>query len=423
MGEDGAPAAWSRYGGELSLVSQPVHSGLYAGRLESTTDSTKWIYQAVMIDPGSHYAFDAWVAEEDARAGSASLRISWYDSDDASGRALATSDSTNRIDASSASNYQHLTTGSVSAPDTARSARLRVLIVPSSAASAAVYVDDASFGSAEANSIPLAAAPPSTNGTEDPIEGDAPSASRLVLGNRKAPSRPPADAGNTSAGTHVVLNEVLYDPIGNGPDGANEWVELYNPGDLPIDLAGWSVADGASIEPISEAQIGAHAFAVLAASDSFSKAYPEFHGTLIPVVGRIGNSLGNDGDRIALRDSSMALVDAISWGTDSTVLNPAIPDVPAGHSIERRVAGADTDTAGDFVDNESPSPGAAIAALSTQPKRGAASPSSAEILAAGSNPRTRRLPWIVMSAAGAALVLIVLWRLLPLITARLRPHA
>jgi len=42
--------------------------------------------------------------------------------------------------------------------------------------------------------------------------------------------------------THeVVINEIMADPFGD--DTYQEWIELYNPGNAPINLAGWAMRD------------------------------------------------------------------------------------------------------------------------------------------------------------------------------------
>lgn len=43
-------------------------------------------------------------------------------------------------------------------------------------------------------------------------------------------------------GTLVVINEVLYDPAGS--DGGHEFVELFNPGQEPVGLYGWTLETG-----------------------------------------------------------------------------------------------------------------------------------------------------------------------------------
>jgi Lamin Tail Domain len=419
--DSGMPSSWERYGGDLSLTSAPVRSGIHAARFESTSDSTKWVYQAVSVEPGGTYAFDAWIADDDPAVASASLRVSWYESGDGSGRALATSDSTEHLDAPQ-SGYRYLTTAPVLAPDVAHSARLRVLLAPVSAAPAVIYVDDASFGRAEP-ALVVATAVPVSAGTDDPpIVSDGRSSLALASGrSAKSTNKQPTAAGSAAApGSRVVINEVLYDPAGAGTDASSEWVELYNAADATVDLTGWSLADAAASDTLPELHISSHGFAVIAASGSFSEAHPGFAGTLVSVGGRIGNSLGNDGDRLLLRDASGATVDAISWGTDTDILSPAVADAPAGHSVERSTPGLDSDSAADFVDNESPSPGGPIGPLSTKPHPKVAADSPAQIVPASNSSVTRWLPWALASAAVAALAAMVAWRVVPALGQRLR---
>jgi hypothetical protein len=419
-GDDGAPASWHAYGGALTSASEAVHSGGRAARFDSTGGSTTWLYQAVRVEPGAPYAFGAWI-DDGPDGGSSWLRISWYESDDASGRAIATSDSTSRLEAA-ASGYRYLTTDGVSAPDAAHSARLRVLLAAASTAGATIWVDDATFGPAELAAAPATAVPAAAATDETTPGGDAPPPVQAVLGA----TRRPAAQGRTvvasaaPSASKIVINEVLYDPGIAGANGDGEWVELYNAGDGAVDLGGWTLTDAAAADALPKARIEAHGYAIVTASDSFSKRYPSFSGTLVTVTGHIGNSLGNDGDRLALRDASGALADAISWGTDSTVLSPAIPDVPAGHSIERRTPGFDTGAASDFVDNEAPSPGAAFAAAVAVP-RAKASAGAVEVTAASDRSAVGRwLPWVLSAASGAALLALGAWRALPLLGQRFR---
>jgi len=99
----------------------------------------------------------------------------------------------------------------------------------------------------------------------------------------------------------------------------------------------------------------------VAASERFREVYPSFSGALIVLKeGRIGNGLADKGDRLLLRDPSGNLADAVSWGDDAGVLSPPVATAAPGHSLERSAAGNDSDSAADFVDNASPSPGRGI---------------------------------------------------------------
>ena len=377
-GLDGTPVMWRRFGGDLSVVSEPVHSGRRAARFESTTDSTKWVYQSVEVSPGEVYAFGAWVDAGDAAVARAFLRVSWYESDDTSGSAIDSVDSSDLTGGNAG--FVALSTEGVVAPDSARSARLRIMLQPVSGSLAAIYVDDATFGPAVADDVLPAAA---NNATEP---GGAPS-HHATSGRAGAPlvslgaSAPAGTAG-------IVINEVLYDPDNGADDADGEWIELYNASDSVVDIGGWSVADASANDPLPTLVVPPRGFAILAASDSFADAYPDLTAPAAVLSGRIGNGLGNNGDALALVDREGLVVDAISWGADSSRLDPPIGDVPAGHSIERRVAGADHDRADDFVDNAQPSPGRAIPPVPAKPQPQAAASAPVPILAP--SPSARR---------------------------------
>jgi len=168
----------------------------------------------------------------------------------------------------------------------------------------------------------------------------------------------PSDRGPTQ-GTSVVINEVQYDPPPSGNETAYEWVEILNTGGAPVPLAGWQIADNFTSDAIPDLTLAPGAFAVLAAGDGFAELFPDFQGTVVAIGGSIGNGLGNSGDQVRLLDPGGRVVDGLSYGDDIALFNPPAPDVAAGHSLERVPAGVDTDTAGDWLDQPAPSPGAA----------------------------------------------------------------
>lgn len=418
MADDGSPASWEKHGGMLSSTISSVHAGTHAARLQSDTESTKWLYQTVSVAGGDWYIFGAWILDDDANVRSASLRVSWYASDDGNGSALASVDSSTDL-TSPANEYRFLSTGGVAAPSDARSARLRVLLAPVSAITTSVLVDDATFGPSDP---PADGAAQSSSGGADGAEGSAPAA-RLVLGEARAPQYDRAESNSSRSSTTaksdgLLLSEVMYDPIGS--DDA-EWVELYNTGGVTISLAGWSLADTAGGDMLSAGQIEPHEFVVIAASDRFSAAFPDFSGTLIVLNGNIGNRLGNAGDRLLLRDPAGAVIDAISWGDDTGVLDPAIAAAPAGHSIERRSTALDTDSAADWIDNMHPSPGAAFVPTRAE-ARGKPRSTTTQTLGAGERSLSW-LPWGIAGASAVGLLAVLSWRAAPFLSERLRRHA
>jgi hypothetical protein len=149
---------WRKYGGELHLVGQPTYAGASAGELYSTTDSTKWAYQTVRIDASQSYEFSGYVQGGPGMS-KAYLRVSWYASSDGSGQALSTSDSTSALETTG--EFVYLTTGSVTPPPGAQSAKPRVMFTPRGSAPASIRFDEIAFAIAAPSSpTPATAAGP-----------------------------------------------------------------------------------------------------------------------------------------------------------------------------------------------------------------------------------------------------------------------
>jgi len=157
----------------------------------------------------------------------------------------------------------------------------------------------------------------------------------------------------------ILISEVEYDSIQSGTDSAYEWLELYNNTASPMELTDWTISDNLSTDVISPTvTMPVGGCVVIAASEDFYTNYPDFTGEIVFIAdGRIGNGLGNTGDRLILKDSEGTVIDQMSYGTDTTAFDPACPDVAEGHSLERSPANVDTDTAEDWIDQESPDPG------------------------------------------------------------------
>jgi predicted ribosomally synthesized peptide with SipW-like signal peptide len=164
------------------------------------------------------------------------------------------------------------------------------------------------------------------------------------------------------AQARVVINEVYYDvDASHGSEPGDEWIELYNGGDAAINLKDWTITDNSTSRTIHAAShtLNPGQFALIAKDNSVWSLYWSVPaGVEIIELGlNIGNGLSNAGDRLILKDDGGNIVDQISYGTDTTILSPAIFDVVEGHSIERSPDGLDTDTSADFVDRLTPIPG------------------------------------------------------------------
>jgi len=349
-----ALVGWEEYGGRLQQTATHRRSGSFAAAYISDSESTKWVYQPVHMQPDRAYVFEGYVLLDNPGVKEVFLRVSWYTSDDASGSAVVTADSTERLTSSDPS-FRYLTTGAMLAPLGTRSARVRVMLVPQSSAKATIYLDDMSLYEAPPD-MPVNPATPSTPGPEAPAEEPAPESppagaerSSEVLSQAASAERSPYQ---------VKINEVLYDPAQSSDEAGNEWLELYNAGSEPVDLGDWMISDNGAGDHLPPLTLPPGAFAVIAASEAFRSTYPAFDGSLLALDGdKIGNGLGDKGDRLILRDSAGRLADALSYGEDDTILSPPASAVAGGHSLERSPPGHDTDSAADFVDNPRPSPG------------------------------------------------------------------
>ena len=148
---------------------------------------------------------------------------------------------------------------------------------------------------------------------------------------------PPEDAPPPLRITEIFAN------AGRGQEDARyEWVELFNPTDAPVELAGWRVADNGASDLLTGGSIPAGGYLVIAASaDAIGKAV----NAVIVTDGCIGNGLANAGDAVSLIDPFDRLVDAVDYA------GPPLPLPEPGHSIARQGEG--------WVLNTAPSPGAA----------------------------------------------------------------
>ena len=159
----------------------------------------------------------------------------------------------------------------------------------------------------------------------------------------------------------------MYNPTFD--DCYNEWIELYNPTDKPIDVEGWRIVDnneedlieGDDVNGNGTTIIPPHGYAII--TDSDTQVYDNFVVAEDAIKLRvednsIGYRLGNREDKLILKNATGAIVDAIEWGFDYIdVPGSPIPDVNEGYSIAR-YTNVDTDnTLADFYDETDPTPG------------------------------------------------------------------
>jgi len=114
----------------------------------------------------------------------------------------------------------------------------------------------------------------------------------------------------------IIINEVMYNPVGT--DEGREWVELYNSGNNTVDLEGWKFYEGDANHGLFLYQ---GSYSVLAGGyviivddiDEFFEDYPDFNGVILDSS---WSSLSNDGETIAIKNSSLHIIDEITYSDD-----------------------------------------------------------------------------------------------------------
>lgn len=161
---------------------------------------------------------------------------------------------------------------------------------------------------------------------------------------------------------HLLISEVLYDVAGDtqGEEPDNEWVEIYNPTDAAVDLMDWMIGESATSSDIistSSHMLGAGDYLLITDATTTDDFWGLDLVDVIYLGSPIGNGLANGGDHVALFDAGDTIVDDVSYGTNEIAFSPSVPDVAEGHSIVRSPVDVDTDSASDWTDSDTPTPG------------------------------------------------------------------
>ncbi|HEY4119015.1 MAG TPA: lamin tail domain-containing protein [Byssovorax sp.] len=168
-------------------------------------------------------------------------------------------------------------------------------------------------------------------------------------------SRATVRVKTAAARPHVILNEVLADPV--GPEPAEEWVELVNDGQVAADLTGYVLDDLGGETPLPSATLPPGAFALLVGADFVADdGYDPkpASGALILRVPRVGSrGLSNDGEPLTLKAPDGSTVSSF----------PPSPKPKSGMSVARTSPRAPDGIASSFV-LATPTPGRANATTS-----------------------------------------------------------
>ena len=130
-------------------------------------------------------------------------------------------------------------------------------------------------------------------------------------------------AGAARAG--VVINEIYY----HAPDDLDDlqYIELYNSGDKPVDLAGWKLAKGVKYQFSAGTTIAADGYLVVCKNLAEFKMHYRFDA-----AGQFSGTLSRSSDTVELRDRGGKVVESVQYGSRGAW--PATPD-GYGPSLER----------------------------------------------------------------------------------------
>ncbi len=178
--------------------------------------------------------------------------------------------------------------------------------------------------------------------------------------------------------THILITEVCYDPPGT--ESQEEWIELYNPTNNPVNIKDWSLSDNVGTNTLPDVTIPSGGYFIFARSSSgFFNVY-----NFYPDSDDMTLALGNSGDKLSLKDSSGVEVDFVAW--ENYVSGWGVK-ANNGETI-RRISDThdrpiDTDTVNDWENSGSlGDPGAGYGALSdtTAPEVNILNPSDGAIV-------------------------------------------
>ncbi len=172
---------------------------------------------------------------------------------------------------------------------------------------------------------------------------------------------------SSKSSANILINEVMYNPVTN--DNYNEWIELFNPTNKPINISNWTIDDNSAKDYLEgdfdngngTTIIPPKGYAIIA--DRETKIYENFS---IPIDAirlyvddsSIGNGLGNNGDKLILKNKTEEIIDAIEWGNDYSDISGMPADIIGEGFSLSRYQNIDTDDSSiDFYEGIIPTPG------------------------------------------------------------------
>lgn len=151
-----------------------------------------------------------------------------------------------------------------------------------------------------------------------------------------------------SAGPSLIFSEIMYNPVGSSETNG-EWIEIFNAGDVVLDLTGYSIDDdiGSGGPFIFSSGIFINPGQTLTIARNLSG----FTGGFTPDLGSFAFALNNGGDVLRLFDAGGTQIDVVAWKNALPGWNLETGD---GQTLRRLSTGAGPAA---WLGNQAPSPG------------------------------------------------------------------
>ena len=148
-------------------------------------------------------------------------------------------------------------------------------------------------------------------------------------------------AGTSGSSCHPVINEVSV----AGPNGnADEYVEIFNPCNRPIDLVGGRLVYRSAAGTTDLVLFNFQSSLVIPSGSYLLFAGEGYLGVSDGVFANPTGRLAAAGGGVAFRDADASIIDSVGYGTatNAYVETSAAPAPPSGQSIARVPNGTDT---------------------------------------------------------------------------------
>ncbi|MCD4652285.1 MAG: lamin tail domain-containing protein [Candidatus Cloacimonetes bacterium] len=116
--------------------------------------------------------------------------------------------------------------------------------------------------------------------------------------------------GGTPSG--IVINEIMYNPPTSlGSDDNFEYVEIYNPFDIEMNLTNWQFSSAFNYTFTAGALVAAQSYLVIARNPDSLIA----HYGITNVIGPFSGAINNTGETIILSDNSGVVIDSVAYSS------------------------------------------------------------------------------------------------------------